>query len=102
MLYVRENTLLAVGRENHKPDYDYENQMDLMLYQLQNGAEAVCEVPDVDGNIINVIRAKRRGQKIELTSEKPMPLMKLTLYMGTEKTEYTIERGEQHVCTEIK
>ena len=76
--------------------------MDLMLYQLQNGAEAVCEVPDVDGNIINVIRAKRRGQKIELTSEKPMPLMKLTLYMGTEKTEYTIERGEQHVCTEIK
>ena len=101
-LYVRENTLLAVGRENHKPDYDYENQMDLMLYQLQDGAEAVCEVPDVDGNIVNVIRAKRKGQKIELTSEKPMPLMKLTLYMGTEKTEYTIERGEQHVCTEIK
>ncbi len=101
-LYVRENTLLAVGREDHKPDYDYENQMDLMLYQLQDGAEAVCEVPDVDGNIVNVIRAKRDGSKIEVTSEKPMPLMKLTLYMGTEKSEYIIERGEQHVCTEIK
>lgn len=101
-LYVKENTLLAVGRENHKPDYDYENPMDLRLYQLQDGAEAVCRVPDVDGHIVNVIRAKRTGRTIELTSEKPMPLMKLTLYMGTEKTEYTIERGKQHVHTEIK
>ena len=56
----------------------------------------------MDGHIVNVIRAKRTGRTIELTSEKPMPLMKLTLYMGTEKTEYTIERGEQHVHTEIK
>lgn len=58
-LYVRENTLLAVGRENHKPDYDYENQMDLCLYQCR-WCEAVCEVPDVDGNIVNVIRAKEK------------------------------------------
>ena len=101
-LYVKENTLLAVGTEEHLPDYDYEHQMELRLYQLRDGAEAVCEVPDVKGNIVNTIRAKREGNKIELNAEKPMPMMKLTLYMGTEKLEYTIERGEQHICTEIK
>ena len=101
-LYVKENTLLAVGREDHLPDYDYENRMDLRLYQLQDGAEAVCKVPDTDGNIVNVIRAVRNGNKIELTSEKPMPMMTLTLYMGTEKSEHIIERGEQHVCAEIR
>ena len=101
-LYVKENTLLAVGTEEHLPDYDYEHQMELRLYQLRDGAEAVCEVPDVKGNIVNTIRAKREGNKIELNAEKPMPMMKLTLYMGTEKLEYTIERGEEHVCTEIK
>ena len=101
-LYVKENTLLAVGTEEHLPDYDYEHQMELRLYQLQDGNEAVCEVPDVKGNIVNTIRAKREGNKIELNAEKPMPMMKLTLYMGTEKIEYTIKRGEQHICTEIK
>ena len=101
-LYVKENTLLAVGTEEHLPDYDYEHQMELRLYQLQDGSEAVCEVPDVKGNIVNTIRAKREGNKIELNAEKPMPMMKLTLYMGTEKIEYIIERGEQHICTEIK
>ena len=101
-LYVKENTLLAVGTEEYLPDYDYEHQMELRLYQLQDGSEAVCEVPDVKGNIVNTIRAKREGNKIELNAEKPMPMMKLTLYMGTEKIEYFIERGEQHICTEIK
>ena len=101
-LYVKENTLLAVGTEEHLPDYDYEHQMELRLYQLQDGSEAVCEVPDVKGNIVNTIRAKREGNKIELNAEKPMPMMKLTLYMGTEKIEYIIERGEAHICTEIK
>ncbi len=101
-LYVKENTLLAVGTEEYLPDYDYEHQMELRLYQLQDGSEAVCEVPDVKGNIVNTIRAKREGNKIELNAEKPMPMMKLTLYMGTEKIEYIIERGEQHICTEIK
>ena len=101
-LYVKENTLLAVGREDHLPDYDYENKMDLRLYQLQDGAEAVCKVPDTNGNIVNVIRAVRNGNKIEVTSEKPMPMMTLTLYMGTEKSEHIIERGEQHVCAEIR
>ena len=101
-LYVKENTLLAVGTEEHLPDYDYEHQMELRLYQLQDGSEAVCEVPDVKGNIVNTISAKREGNKIELNAEKPMPMMKLTLYMGTEKIEYIIERGEQHICTEIK
>ena len=101
-LYVKENTLLAVGTEEHLPDYDYEHQMELRLYQLQDGSEAVCEVPDVKGNIVNTIRAKREGNKIELNAEKPMPMMKLNLYMGTEKIECIIERGEQHICTEIK
>lgn len=50
-LYVRPNTLLALGADETRPDYHYSEGVTLHLYQLENGHEAICEVPDTDGNI---------------------------------------------------
>lgn len=68
-LYVRENTLLAIGKEDKLPDYDYADNVKLCLYELQDGKEAVCEVPDVEGNIVWKASASRAGNTITLCAE---------------------------------
>ena len=37
-LFVREDTLLAVGGNRHRPDYDYSNGVTFELYALQDGS----------------------------------------------------------------
>ncbi len=68
-LYVRENTLLAIGSNDQVPDYEYKNGVALHLYQLQEGITAICEVPDLDGNLVLKASAKKEGQSIYLTSD---------------------------------
>jgi alpha-D-xyloside xylohydrolase len=48
VLFVRENTLLAVGTRNDRPDYDYSANVGLELFSLADGqsASAVVESPD--------------------------------------------------------
>ncbi len=101
-LYVKENTLMAVGTEDHIPDYDYAAKMNLRLYQLKDGKEAICKVPDVTGAIVNVITAKREGNKITVAAEKPLAGMKLTIFDGTKKYEMEIAEGAQNVSAELE
>lgn len=68
-LYVKENTLLAVGNICDRPDYDYASESELHLYAPVEGKEAVCCIPDTDGNIVQVITAVLCGGKIVLHAE---------------------------------
>ncbi len=55
-LYVRENTLLAIGKVNDRPDYNYAEECELHLYAPIEGKSAVCHIPDTQGNIVQTIR----------------------------------------------
>ena len=48
-VYVRDNTLLALGNNNQKPDYAWHEGMAFQLFNLDDGATAVSEVPAADG-----------------------------------------------------
>ncbi|GLI90950.1 hypothetical protein ANABIO4_43160 [Bacillus subtilis] len=39
-LFVRENTLLPLGQESGRPDYDYLDGVTFCLYQLKDGCTA--------------------------------------------------------------
>ncbi|CAD6554163.1 hypothetical protein LMG27952_05557 [Paraburkholderia hiiakae] len=39
-IYVRPNTLLAIGTEDQRPDYDYASRSELHLFELADGASA--------------------------------------------------------------
>lgn len=69
-LYVRENTLLAIGVEEQKPDYDYANGVALQLYELKDGKEAACEVTDLNGNTVLCAKAVREGNQITFVSSE--------------------------------
>ncbi|HIT90924.1 MAG TPA: alpha-xylosidase [Candidatus Merdenecus merdavium] len=63
-LYVRENTLLPMGAVSNRPDYDYEEDVQLQLYALQDDQEATCEITDLQGNITLEAWARRKGNQI--------------------------------------
>ncbi|CCJ74510.1 Alpha-xylosidase [Cronobacter condimenti 1330] len=49
-VYVRDNTLLALGNNDQKPDYAWHQGTAFQLFQLADGKAARCEVPAADGN----------------------------------------------------
>lgn len=100
-LYVRENSLFALGAVDNRPDYDYADGLELRLYQLKDGAEAVCKVPSVDGSIVNTITAVRCGNEVTVKLANAAGEMKLNVYNGTEVKETVIPAGAMEVKVEL-
>jgi alpha-D-xyloside xylohydrolase len=46
-IWVKENTLLAVGANSEQPDYDYANGVEFRAYQIEN---TTASVPNLDGS----------------------------------------------------
>jgi alpha-D-xyloside xylohydrolase len=94
-LYVRENTLLALGANDHRPDYDYMDGVSLRLYQPKEGSEAVCRIVNTAGETVNTITAVRNCDKIIITlASAPAKDIQVTVYNGNETCEATIAAGE--------
>jgi alpha-D-xyloside xylohydrolase len=66
-LFVRENTLLAVGADRSRPDYDFLAGLTLELYSLADGAEATALVHGPTGTERARFKATRRGSKLTLS-----------------------------------
>ncbi len=97
-LFVRENTLLALGANDHRPDYDYTKDLTLRLYQPGSGKTAVCEIPDTDGNIVNTIIAKCTGNEISFCLRQAAAEISVEIYTGVQVQKMTIPAG----TTEVK
>ncbi|EPS5678860.1 alpha-xylosidase [Cronobacter sakazakii] len=63
-VYVRDNTLLALGNNEQKPDYAWHESTAFQLFNLADGAEARCEVPAANGETTFTLCAKREGKRI--------------------------------------
>lgn len=68
-LLVRPNSLIAVGANDRKPDYDYADGVALHLFELQDGAAAETIVYDVGAQRELSVRASRAGGSIEISVE---------------------------------
>lgn len=79
-LYVRENTLLAVGSNVERPDYDYTEGLSLHLYELTDQGEAECEVPDLQGKTRFTASAVRDGDTIKIEASELTPGLKYILH----------------------
>lgn len=65
-LLVRPNTVLAVGANDQKPDYDYAEGVTFQLYTLEEGQEASATVPTLNGETAMTLTARREGQQFHL------------------------------------
>lgn len=58
-LLVRPNTLLAIGADEGRPDYDYSSKVTLELYELEPGRSAVTSLPSIEGRNVGDAAATR-------------------------------------------
>jgi len=68
-VYVRENTLLALGNNSQKPDYAWNAGTAFQLFSLADGCSAVSEVPAADGSVVFTLTASRQGDTVTLKGE---------------------------------
>ncbi len=66
-LMVKENSIVALGAHDDKPDYDYGDHAELRLYSLQDGKEASTVVYGMDRAEEIAMTAVRSGNQIQVT-----------------------------------
>ena len=65
-LMVKENSVVAYGAHDDKPDYHYGAGAELRLYCLKDEKGASCVVYDMDGSEKIAMTAKRDGNQIQI------------------------------------
>lgn len=68
-LLVRPNTVIAVGREDRRPDYDYADGVTLQVYALDDGATVTTVIPTLTGETAATFAVKRTGNVITVTCD---------------------------------
>ncbi|MGC6387274.1 alpha-xylosidase [Ewingella sp. S1.OA.A_B6] len=94
-LYVRPNTLLALGSNNQKPDYDYSERPEFHLFELEDGGTAESQLIDLKGKKIFTLTIMRSGDVISVTSSGKANRWTLCLRNRVKVTEIT--KGSQTV-----
>jgi alpha-D-xyloside xylohydrolase len=63
-LMVRPNAVIAVGRHDDRPDYDYGDGVILQVYQLSPGRSVQAILPSVTGSVTASVEVRREGRTI--------------------------------------
>ena len=66
---LRPNTVLPMGNNDQVPDYDFTDQVTLVIGEFEEGARTCVEIPDTKGNTIMKVQARREGEEILLSVE---------------------------------
>ncbi len=68
-LMVRPNSILAIGNNDTRPDYDFYDGVTLCLSVFTEGGEAETVVTDRQGKAVMSVSAKRNGDVLKLSVE---------------------------------
>ncbi len=95
-LMVRPGSIIAVGKNHSRPDYDFADAVTLQLYELEDGASAEISVPDLSGRPSLKARAKHENGTVTVKVESDYQNWSLLL-VGIFKVD-SVENGteEQH------
>jgi alpha-D-xyloside xylohydrolase len=63
-LWVRPNTVIALGARVDRPDYEYDEDVTLQVYALADGQKVTTVVPTVTGEIAMTFTVRREGQSL--------------------------------------
>ncbi|MGN7165730.1 alpha-xylosidase [Paenibacillus cellulositrophicus] len=77
-MMIKPNTLLAVGKEDSRPDYDYADGVSLHLFELGDGASAQADIVNTLAEQELSVTASRSGNVIEVKASgagKPWTLV---------------------------
>lgn len=68
-LFVRQNSLLATGSVDTRPDYDFADGVKFGLYSLEDGVATTATVRDIKGAPELTVKAERKGNTVTVAAE---------------------------------
>ncbi len=68
-LLVRPNSIIPLGANDSRPDYDYADGVTLHVFELQDGATATVNVPTVQGDAAMTVEIGRVSTKIRIKAQ---------------------------------
>ncbi|MCI3923100.1 alpha-xylosidase [Paenibacillus sp. TRM 82003] len=68
-LLVRPNSLIAVGANDQRPDYDYTDGIAFHAFEIEDGGEATAIVHGLNGEPAMTARATRKGKTLRIETE---------------------------------
>jgi alpha-D-xyloside xylohydrolase len=68
-LLVRPHSVIAVGANSERPDYDYADGVTFRVYNLEEGREVVTVVPALNGDPALTLRCHRLEGRIHVVAE---------------------------------
>ena len=84
-LFVKENSLIAIGANDNVPDYDYARDVTLRYYLPKEGISTEAEIPGLDGKTTLKASAERTGSTITVTLSDPSVGARAEIYLENGK-----------------
>jgi alpha-D-xyloside xylohydrolase len=70
-LMARPNSIIAVGANEQRPDYDFADGVTFHVFELADGAAATTTVPTLRGGVAMTATARREGKRITVQVDGP-------------------------------
>lgn len=93
-LLVRPNSVIAVGANAARPDYNYADGVTLQVYELAEGGETLVEIPALDGGVACEFAVRRAGRTITITRSGDTAGGWRALLVGVRGAEVAVGTGE--------
>lgn len=68
-LFVRPNTILPIGANEQKPDYDYSDGLTLEVFELSGSEPAQADIVNQDGSPMLRVTARKDGSRVTVHFE---------------------------------
>ena len=72
-LMVRPGTVLPMGKQDDRPDYDYTDGLELHVYQLAEGQTVTVKIPDLKGKLAATYTVTMKNGKAEVVTDSQKP-----------------------------
>ena len=72
-LFVRPGTILALGSQDDRPDYEFSKGVTFRVYEMADDSTASCQVPTLDGSAGTVCTVRRHGSQLDVAITGDVP-----------------------------
>ena len=97
---MKESTLLVLGQEEQRPDYDYSAGATLRIYQPKEGQEMTAKIPDLLGDTVNTIHAVKKEGRIWISVKGSHTDWNVEIFDGNTRKETVLEAGQEEITVE--
>ncbi|MEK4251060.1 alpha-xylosidase [Paenibacillus sp. FSL W7-1287] len=93
-LYARPNSIIVQGADHSRPDYDYAQDAQIAIYQLEDGKSAAANIYNVSGAVEVNVQATRAQNTISITVAGSGKPFSIRVYDDKQVTAVDGEAGE--------